>query len=304
MERALTRGCECRRSSGDSRAGRGGTPLGRRRRNGSSRVSEASRLRPDDATLRLPAALVAAASNRAAYIDHAAKAKAGRRANPVTARNIEVALLADAGSPSALRRIARCPGDRNQRGGTYRGTSEVARWPACPDCAAASIRMQKTEAGEPGARLILGATVGGKTADHRNVSAVRRGSRRSNCAQADPSASRQADVGEECGRARLRRPSPRQSPRVVFACRWAPRRRADPAGAQRRVSRRVFPVFDERALGHRRVWGPARERHRLVRMGTRTVVRCADADVPFSTATCPPCGWRLPGRRGPAAVAT
>jgi hypothetical protein len=46
-------------------------------------------LRPDDATLHFAAALIAAGTNRQAYVSHAAKARAGVAQDALLARNIQ-----------------------------------------------------------------------------------------------------------------------------------------------------------------------------------------------------------------------
>ena len=56
---------------------------------GYSLIQRSLSLRPDDATLHFAAALIAADTNRAAYIDHAAKAKAGAAGDPLLTRNID-----------------------------------------------------------------------------------------------------------------------------------------------------------------------------------------------------------------------
>jgi hypothetical protein len=56
---------------------------------GTAMINRAITLRPDDASLRFAAALVAATANRTAYRDHANKARKGAAGDPLLARNID-----------------------------------------------------------------------------------------------------------------------------------------------------------------------------------------------------------------------
>ena len=56
---------------------------------GYSLIERSLTLRPNDAALHFAAALIAADNNRAAYTDHAAKAKAGAASDPLLTRNID-----------------------------------------------------------------------------------------------------------------------------------------------------------------------------------------------------------------------
>ena len=52
-------------------------------------INRAITLRPDDASLRFAAALVAATADRSAYRDHADKARKGAAQDALLARNID-----------------------------------------------------------------------------------------------------------------------------------------------------------------------------------------------------------------------
>ena len=56
---------------------------------GTAMLNRASALRPDDASLRFAAALVAATADRTAYRDHAARARKGAAEDALLARNID-----------------------------------------------------------------------------------------------------------------------------------------------------------------------------------------------------------------------
>jgi hypothetical protein len=56
---------------------------------GTAMINRAITQRPDDASLRFAAALVAATANRTAYRDHADKARKGAAGDPLLARNID-----------------------------------------------------------------------------------------------------------------------------------------------------------------------------------------------------------------------